>query len=256
MRIDIWSDIVCPFCYIGKRRLEAALERFEHRDQVQVVWHSFELDPEAPVGANELSVDHVAAKYGMPPEQARANNAGLAAQAATVGLSFNWEDAISANTFDAHRLVHLAATKSRETADELEERLMRAFFTEGFAVDDRDVLLDIAGDAGLAADEVEAVLDSDRFTDAVRADESAARRMGIGGVPFYVFAEKYAVSGAQPLEVFEQALATAWAESQPKPFEMVGGLGASGGAEATTGDEGAAHEHSAPVCGPNGCDVR
>lgn len=239
MRIDIWSDIVCPFCYIGKRRLEAALERFEHRDQVEVVWHSFELDPSAPVGADEPSVDHVAAKYGIPVEQARADNAGLAAQAATVGLQFNWQDAISANTFDAHRLVHLAATKSRQTADDLEERLMRAFFTEGFAVDDRAVLLDLSSDVGLPVEEAEAVLDSDRFTDAVRADESAARSLGISGVPFFVFAEKYAVSGAQPVEVFENALATAWAETQPKPFEMV------------TGDGDAA---DAPVCGPDGCE--
>ncbi len=242
MRIDIWSDIVCPFCYIGKRRLEAALERFEHRDQVEVHWHSFELDPNAPVGAQESTVEHVAGKYGIPLQQARANNAGLAAQAATVGLQFNWEDALTANTFDAHRLVHLAATKSPEMADELEERLMRAFFTEGFAVDDRDVLLDIASDAGLNTEEAEAVLDSDRFADDVRADQATARNIGISGVPFFVFAEKYAVSGAQPLEVFENALATAWAETQPKPFEMVGGLGG-------TVDE------SAPVCGPEGCDI-
>ena len=242
MRIDIWSDVVCPFCYIGKRRLEAALERFEHRDQVEVVWHSFELDPNAPVGAGERSVDHVAAKYGMPPQQARQNNAGLAAQAATVGLQFNWEDAINANTFDAHRLVHLGATKSRDLADELEERLMRAFFTEGFAVDDRAVLLDIASDAGLDTDEVEAMLDSDAFADAVRTDEATARSLGISGVPFFVFAEKYAVSGAQPLEVFENALATAWAETQPKPFEMVTGTAA--------GEAG-----DAPACGPNGCDI-
>ncbi|MDO5697835.1 MAG: DsbA family oxidoreductase [Dermatophilus congolensis] len=242
MRIDIWSDIVCPFCYIGKRRLEAALERFEHRDQVEVVWHSFELDPNAPVGTQESTVEHVAAKYGIPVAQARQNNAGLAAQAATVGLQFNWEDALTANTFDAHRLVHLAATKSREMADEMEERLMRAFFTEGFAVDDRAVLLDIASDAGLDEAEAEAVLDSDQFAADVRADENAARQLGISGVPFFVFAEKYAVSGAQPLEVFENALATAWAETQPKPFEMV------------TGAAGAGAE-DAPVCGPDGCEL-
>lgn len=239
MKIDIWSDIVCPFCYIGKRRLEAALEGFEHRDEIEIVWHSFELDPNAPVGSGESTIDHVATKYGMTIEQARQNSAALADQAATVGLTFNYEDAVSANTFDAHRLVHLGAATSPQAADDLEERLMRTFFTQGLAIDDHDVLRGIAREVGLDTGEVDALLASDRFADEVRADEQAARGLGISGVPFFVFAEKYAISGAQPLEVFEQALNTAWVETRPAPFAMVSGSG----------------EGTDAACGPDGCTI-
>lgn len=241
MRIDIWSDVVCPFCYIGRRRLEAALERFEHRDEVRIVWRSFELDPTTTAGENTPVVELMARKYRMSAGQAEAQNAALAQQAESVGLTFNWAEAKNANTFDAHRLVHLAAMRGDETADELEQRLMRAYFTEGRAVDSHDVLVEVAVEAGLDEAEVRAVLAGDRFAEEVRSDEEAARQLGITGVPFFVVAEKFAVSGAQPVEVFVQALEQGWDHSRPHPFEMVVGEGIEAGG---------------PACGPEGCDVR
>lgn len=240
MRIDIWSDVVCPFCYIGRRRLEAALERFEHRGEVQIVWRSFELDPTTTAGENPPMVELMARKYQMSVEQAEAQNAALAQQAESVGLTFNWAEARNANTFDAHRLVHLAARHSDETADELEQRLMRAYFTEGRAVDSPDVLMEVAGEVGLDEAEVRGVLAGDRFAGEVRRDQEVARQLGITGVPFFVVAEKFAVSGAQPVEVFAQALEQGWQHSRPSPFEMVVGEGIGSG----------------PACGPEGCDVR
>lgn len=244
MRIDIWSDVVCPFCYIGRARLEGVIDRFAHaeelRGELELVWHSFELDPSTPAGENRPMVESVAVKYGMPVEVARQQNEGLAAAAAGEGLQFNFERALNANTFDAHRLVHLAGQADRGLADTLEQRFMRAYFTEGRAVDDHAVLTELAVEVGLEAEAVARVLGSSEFADAVRADESAAQQLGISGVPFFVFDEKWAVSGAQPAEVFEQALTTAWEASQSSPFQMV--VGADAAADA-------------PVCGPDGCAV-
>jgi predicted DsbA family dithiol-disulfide isomerase len=213
MKVDIWSDVVCPFCYIGKRRLEEALEAFAHRDEVEVVWHSFQLDPAAPAIAQGRTVDKLAAKYGMTLEQAVAAQESLAANAATVGLDFNWQETKSGNTFDAHRLIHFAATLGR--ADAMKERLLRAFFTEGEQIGDREVLVRLAGEAGLDEDQAEAVLESDRHADDVRADIAQAQAYGIRGVPFFVIDGKYGISGAQPTELFSQALDQAWSEAHP-----------------------------------------
>jgi len=213
MKVDIWSDVVCPFCYIGKRRLEEALGSFAHRDDVEVVWHSFQLDPAAPAIAEGRTVEKLATKYGMTLEQAVAAQESLAANAATVGLQFNWQETKSGNTFDAHRLIHFAATQGR--ADAMKERLLRAFFTEGEQVGDRDVLVRLAAEVGLDAGEVQAVLSSGRHGDDVQADIAQAQAYGIRGVPFFVLDEKYGISGAQPTSVFSQALEQAWAEAHP-----------------------------------------
>ena len=230
MKIDIWSDIVCPFCYIGKRRLEAAVAQFEHADEVEVTWHSFELDRGADAVSDIPLVDLVARKYGSTREQAIAQHRTMAQSAAELGLEFNWEQARYGNTFDAHRVVHLAAEHG--LADATHERLMRAYFTDGLAVGDREVLVRLATEIGLGADVVRDVLDSDDYGNHVRSDEATARMLGIESVPFFVFDRKYGVSRAQPVEVFTQALETAWSTRHevPEPVSAGGGCGGGCGA--------------------------
>ena len=208
MKIDIWSDIVCPFCVIGKRHLELALENFEHADDVEIVWHSYELDPSIEREPGRTLVDTIATKYGISAEQSAASQRDVAARAAAVGLTFNWQDAKYGNTFDAHRLIHLAAHHGLATA--AETRLMHAYFTEGVSIGDVDELQRLGEEIGLPADDVRRVLAGDEFTQDVRADEAAARQIGITGVPFFVLDERLAVSGAQPVETFERALTQAW----------------------------------------------
>jgi predicted DsbA family dithiol-disulfide isomerase len=230
VKIDIWSDIVCPFCYLGKRRLEAALGAFEHRADIEVTWHSFELDRNAPAVAELPLVDLVAAKYGTSREQAVAQHRSMAAAAQDLGLDFNWEQARYGNTFDAHRVVHLAAEHG--LADVAHERLMRAYFTDGLAVGDRDVLVRVAVEIGLEEAAVRAMLESDDYGNHVRSDEATAKMLGIESVPFFVFDRKYGVSGAQPVEVFTQALETAWSTRHevPEPVAVGGGCGGGCGA--------------------------
>src|SRR5437763_473531 len=181
MRVDIWSDVVCPWCYIGKRRLEAALARFDHRDEVEVVWRSFELDPRSPRTREGSYAGRLARKYGMTTEQAQAATARLARLADAEGVAFRLDDARPGNTFDAHRLLHLAA--ERGVQDRAKERFFAAYFTEGAAIGEPETLVALATAAGLAADEVQAVLDSDRYAEAVRADEEEATELGATGVP-------------------------------------------------------------------------
>ncbi len=235
MKIDIWSDIVCPFCYIGKRHLEQALADFEHRDEVEIVWHSFELDPSAPAVADKSLVEKIADKYGISVEESTRMQEQVAASAEAAGLTLAWSEARYGNTFDAHRLVHLAATKG--LADAAHERLMRAYFTEGLAVGDHDTLVRLGAEIGLDEAEVRELLGGDGLAVEVRADQEQARAYGITGVPFFVLDGKYGVSGAQPVELFRQALAQAWAERSP--LQMV----------AATGEKGD------PTCGPDGCTV-
>jgi predicted DsbA family dithiol-disulfide isomerase len=215
LTVDIWSDVVCPWCYIGKRRFEAALEGFEHRDDVTVLWHSFELDPEAPPVAESRSAERLAAKYGMSVEEASARQAEITALAAQDGLTYDLAESRGGNTFDAHRLIHLAAEHG--LGDAVMERLMNAYFSEREAIGDPDTLQRLAVGAGLPADEVREVLEGDRYADAVRADERAATQIGIRGVPFFVLGRKYGVSGAQPSEVLLQALQQAWDEVAGPP---------------------------------------
>ncbi|MGN0099372.1 MAG: DsbA family oxidoreductase [Dietzia sp.] len=211
MRIDIWSDVICPFCWIGKRHLEAALESFrdDHPDVgVEVVWRAYELDPSAPRVASdepgETSAEMLARKYGMSREEAEAGQEQMAARFRDLGLEFDWRSSRVCSTFDAHRLAALAAEHGR--ADEVDEGLRRAHFSEGRVISDPEVLRRIGVAAGLPADAVDRVLAGDDFADAVRRDVEAARGIGVRGVPFFVFDGRLAVSGAQPVEVFTRAL--------------------------------------------------
>ena len=207
LTVEIWSDVVCPWCYIGKRRFEAALADFPH--EVETVWRSFELDPGAPPTREHTATAHLAAKYGMSVEQAQASHAQMTELAAAEGLEYHFETARGGNSFDAHRLIHLAAAHGVQA--EAQERVMRAYFTEGVAIGDREQLVALAADLGLDADESRGVLESDAYADAVREDEHLAQRIGIQGVPFFVLGRRYGVSGAQPAEILVQALEKACA---------------------------------------------
>jgi predicted DsbA family dithiol-disulfide isomerase len=212
VKVEIWSDVVCPWCYIGKRRFETALAAFDHRDEVEVEFRSFELDPRAPRERTGDPAVHLARKYGMSEERARASQSHLTDVAAEDGLEIDFALARPGNTFDAHRLLHLAATRGCQP--ELKERLLRAYFTEGRAIGDPGALASVAVEVGLDADEVAEVLDGDRYADDVRADESAAEELGIGGVPFFLVDRRFAVSGAQQADVFARALERAWSKRE------------------------------------------
>jgi predicted DsbA family dithiol-disulfide isomerase len=204
LQVEIWSDLVCPWCYIGKRRFEAAVDRFD--GEVEVSWRSFELDPSAPAVREHSATDHLAAKYGMSREQAESSHAQMTELAAQEGLEYHFELARGGNSFDAHRLTHLAATQGLQ--DEAMERIMRGYFTEGVAIGDREALIELAAEIGLDAREA---LEGEEYADAVREDEELARRIGIQGVPFFVLDRRYGVSGAQPAELLVQALEKACA---------------------------------------------
>jgi predicted DsbA family dithiol-disulfide isomerase len=202
VKIEIWSDIVCPWCYIGKRRLERALE--DAGEDVAVVWRSFELDPSAPTEPIERLDEALAGKYGTTVEEARVMMDRMTQTAAEEGLELRFDIARRGNTFDAHRLLHFARTRDLQPA--MKERLFRAYMTEGRAISDREELARLAGEVGLDADEVRAMLEGDALADEVRRDQARAREIGIRGVPFFVFDGRLAVSGAQPSEVFAGAL--------------------------------------------------
>jgi predicted DsbA family dithiol-disulfide isomerase len=232
MRIDIWSDVVCPWCYIGKRRLEKALAGFEHGDDVEIVWHSFELDPGAPREAVESVPDMLGRKYGGGPEAGRRMVDRTEAVAAEDGLEFRLHQAQRANTVDAHRLLHLALeTGGPQLQGRLKERLLAAYFTETRNVADHDVLREAGVAAGLDPARVDAVLASDEYGADVRADVDQARAYGAGGVPFFVVDQKFGISGAQPVDVFDQVLHRAWDEREPS-LQVVA---------------------SDAACGPDGC---
>ena len=233
MRIEIWSDVVCPWCYIGKRRLETALAGFPHADDVEIVYRSFQLDPAAPRVPEQTVAEHLGAKYGGGPEAGRQMVERTEAVAAEEGLLFRLGEAQRANTVDAHRLLHLALEEGRQA--ELKEALLAAYFARGESMGDHAVLRRVAVDAGLDPARVDAVLASDEFTDAVHADIAQARAYGANGVPFFVVDQRYGVSGAQPTEVFAQLLDRAWADSHPAIDVLAGG--------------------DAGVCGPDGCAV-
>jgi predicted DsbA family dithiol-disulfide isomerase len=210
LTVEIWSDLVCPWCYIGKRRFEAALERFEHRDEVSVLWRSFELDPNAPVAPAGTGAERLAEKYGMSLEQARAAQAQVVEVAAQEGLEYHLDAARGGNTFTAHRLVHEAAVHGRQAA--AQERLMAAYFTDGEPISDPETLARLVAEVGVDPEAARAVAFSDRHGDAVREDELLAARLGIQGVPFFVLDRRYGVSGAQPAEVLLEAVERAWSD--------------------------------------------
>lgn len=213
MQVEIWSDIACPWCYIGRRRFEKALNQFEHRDAVKIIWRSFELDPDAPQHYQGSVDDLLAQKYGMSRIEAQARHAQITALAAQEGLEYHFERTRRGNSFDAHRLVHLAAQHGLQS--EMKERLQKAYFTDGLSFSDPDTLVKLAVEVGLDADETRRMLETDAYAVHVRNDERRAQVLGIHGVPFFVFEQKYAVSGAQPTELFLSALQRAWEEFHP-----------------------------------------
>jgi predicted DsbA family dithiol-disulfide isomerase len=225
--VEVWADVICPWCYIGKRRLEAALTEFEHRDQVEVVWRSFELDPTTPrsdqPGGGEDLASYLGRRFGgggeAGREQGLAMNAQVSQIAAGDGLDFHLDQAVRANTVDAHRLLHLALeTGGPQLQGRLKERLMEAHFVNGERVDTAASLQRIGEEVGLDADRVSQVLGSAAYADEVAADVDQARAFGANGVPFTVVDRRYAVSGAQPAQLFLQALQQAWADrTEPAP---------------------------------------
>ncbi|WP_406167358.1 DsbA family oxidoreductase [Streptomyces sp. NBC_00996] len=236
MRVEIWSDIACPWCYVGKARFEKALDAFPHRDQVEVVHRSFELDPGRAKGDIQPVIRMLTKKYGMSEAQAQAGEENLGTQAAAEGLEYRTRDRDHGNTFDMHRLLHFAKQQGRQ--DELIGLLYKANFAEERTVfDDDERLVELAVAAGLDADAARTVLaDPAAYADDVRADEREAAELGANGVPFFVLDRKYGVSGAQPAEVFAQALTQAWGERPPLRLIQDGSA-------------------DAQACGPDGCAV-
>ncbi len=208
MRIEIWADVVCPWCYIGKRRLEKAIAGFEHGGEVEVVYRSYELDPFAPEVGTESTVTVLGRKFGADEAATREMMGRADEVAAAEGLTFAHADALHARTLNAHRLIHLAAASGRQQA--MVEELLAAYFTRGESLGDPAVLRAAAEAAGLDAGRVEEVLASEEYRDEVMADVAQARAYGSTGVPFFVLDGRFGISGAQPTELFEQALAQAW----------------------------------------------
>ncbi|WP_395657480.1 DsbA family oxidoreductase [Nocardioides sp.] len=218
MRIEIWSDVVCPWCFVGKRRLEAALAGFDHADEVEVVHRSFELDPTAPQHGTELSTGVIARRYGRTEDEMRDMQQQLIDLAAEDGLELRLFETVHTKTVDAHRLLHLALdTGGPDIQARLAEALLAAYFLDAEDVGDHAVLARVATAAGLDPARVAEVLAGHEYADAVEADVAQARAFGATGVPFFVVDRRYAVSGAQPAAVFERLLQQAWAESHPVP---------------------------------------
>ena len=233
LRLDIWSDIACPWCYIGKRRLETALATFEHASAVEIVWRAFELDPSAPaiLDGGPNYADRLASKYRTSTAQAEGMLKKMTDTAAADGLEFRFDRIRPGNTFDAHRLIHFAHEQGKQ--DAMKERLLRAYMTEGQPIGDREVLVTLAGEAGLDTAAAREVLETGRYADDVRTDEAVARELEISGVPFFLLGGRLGVSGAQPADVLLGALEKAWSNLAATAEPAFA--------------EGAA-------CGPDGCD--
>lgn len=229
MRIEIWSDVVCPWCYIGKRRLETALSEFPHADEVEVVWRSFQLDPSAPNTPVETVAEHLGRKYGGGAAGGRQMVDRVEAVAAEEGMIWRHHESLRVGTIDAHRLLHAAG----DLRGELKEALLRAYFVEAQNVADHETLTRIATEVGLDEVAVKEVLTTDQYADDVEADIRQAAAYGATGVPFFVIDQRYGVSGAQPADTFRQVLERAWADSHPA-IEVIGGEDA---------------------CGPDGCAI-
>jgi predicted DsbA family dithiol-disulfide isomerase len=237
MLIEIWSDVVCPWCYIGKRRLEKALAGFEHADEVEVRWRSFQLDPGAPTEPTEGTTSMLARKYGQTPQGARQMQDQVEAVAAEEGLVFRLGDTLHLNTVDAHRVIHLAhEIGGTDLQGRVKEALLDAYFAQGRNLADHAVLREVAVACGLDAARVDEVLAGSAYTDEVWADMEQAQAYGANGVPFFVVDQRYGVSGAQPAEAFTQVLERAWSDAHPVVQVLAGG---------PDGD----------VCGPDGCAV-
>ena len=211
MQVEIWSDVICPWCYIGKRRFEQALAGFAHKDKVNVIWRSFELDPDAPRQREGTLREYLAKKYRVSLEEAAAMNERVTSVAKEAGLEYRLADARPGNTFDAHRLLHFAASK--QLGDRATERLMHAYFSESLPVGERAALARLAPEFGITENEAMTLLESDAYAGEVRADQARAAKFGITVVPFFVLDEKTGISGAQPVEAFAQALQQTWSQA-------------------------------------------
>lgn len=234
MKVEIWSDVMCPFCYVGKKNFENALVQLPFADKIEVEWKSFQLDPDLPVEGLDMSTkDYLAQRKGMPAAQIQGMMDNLQQAGNAVGIDFKQDQSIPVNTIRAHRLIHFAQAQGK--GNEAEEALFLAHFTNGKNVGDIEVLVAIAQEIGLNAEEARTFLISDAQLEEVNADIAEARTLGVSGVPFFVLDRKYGVSGAQPTEAFVEALTQAYQESQPK-FEMKGGS-------------------DAGACGPEGCEI-
>ncbi|MFD1211517.1 DsbA family protein [Arthrobacter sp. GCM10027362] len=231
MKVEIWSDIACPWCFIGKRRFETALEKFEHKDQVEVEWRSYQLDPTLPEHFDGTETEYLSQMKGLPQDQVRQMFAHVAAQAAGEGLAYDFDAIVVANSFTAHRFLHLA--KEHGLGPEAKEALLSGHFEHGEDIGDIGYLVRTGTGLGLDETEVREALESGRYADEVRTDIAEARALGVSGVPFFVLDRRYGISGAQPAEVFSQALARAWAERSP--LTVLSG------------------SPDGPACGPEGC---
>ena len=234
LKVQIWSDIMCPYCYIGKRRIEGALAQFPHADQVEIEWKSFQLDASFIASEDDNMVEHLAEKYRKDKAWAQEMMDSMTQNAKNSGLDFHFEKAIMANSFNAHRLLHLA--KENNKSDELEELLFKAYLTEGKDVNNLATLTALGIEAGLDKEEIETVLTTDTYAEAVKKDIEMAQNVGVQGVPFFVFDNKYAVSGAQHVETFVKTLEKVWEEGDFKPTVTL--------LETNDGSS----------CGINGCD--
>ncbi|MGH8890015.1 MAG: DsbA family oxidoreductase [Acidothermaceae bacterium] len=243
MKVEIWSDVACPWCYVGKRRFESALNSFEHKSDVEMRWRSFELDPAAPAVREGDPVQRLADKYGMSRAQATAANDRLTTMAAAEGLDYHLDTVRSGSTFDAHRLLHLAADHGLQ--DALKERFLRAYFVDNEPIGDHETLVRLAIETGLDEPVVRGVLASDEYAHAVRADEKQAGAYGISGVPFFVIDARYGVSGAQSADVLLETLRRAWADANP--LVVVAGATNVHGSERTDSDAGACDDDSCAI---------
>jgi predicted DsbA family dithiol-disulfide isomerase len=211
MKVEIWSDVMCPFCYIGKRRFEGALEEFEHKNDVEVVWKSFQLNPALKTDPSKNTVEHLAESKGWTLAHAKEMTSHVVNMAKEVGLNYDFDHAVVANSFDAHRVVQYAKTMGK--GDAMEEQLFKAYFIDGKNTADHDTLAELASAIGLNSEEVKGLLSTDAFSEAVQQDIYESQQIGVRGVPFFVLDDKYAISGAQASETFLGALQKAWSEN-------------------------------------------
>ena len=234
MKIEIWSDVACPWCYIGKRRFETALNGFAHKDSVEVQWRSYQLDPTLPAHYDGTELEYLVERKGMDKGQLLGMLGHVTEAAQGEGLNFQFDDVVVANSFNAHQLLHLAAAKGK--GDAVKEALLSGHFEHGMDIGNREALVKLGTEAGLSAADIHEALDTDKYADEVRQDFAEARALGVSGVPFFVLDRKYGISGAQPSEVFSQALEQAWQEANPLTMVATGGS-------------------DAEACGPDGCAI-
>jgi len=217
MKIEIWSDVICPFCYIGKRNFEAALEQFADQKNIEVIWKSFQLDPTIPEVATESYTDYLVKRKGMAVEQVQGMLSNVTQMATQVGLDYHLDQSIIVNSLKAHQLIQFA--KSKNLGNEAEERLFKAFFIEGKNIADTETLVQLGKDFGLDESEIKAILEDEKYKYEIAQDIQEAQNIGVTGVPFFVFDRKYAVSGAQPAEAFLETLNKSfveWRKSNPE----------------------------------------